>query len=460
MKYYLAIDIGASSGRHILGHIKDGQIKLEEIYRFENGMKKVDGQLTWDIEELYSNVVAGLKECSRLGKIPHSVAIDTWGVDYVLLDSDLKELFPVFAYRDSRTEGVPEKVDAIIPRQKLYEQTGIQTQNFNTIYQLMCDKESGKLQKAAHILMMPEYLAYKLCGVIANEYTVATTGGLINAETKDWDTELMNMLGIDSKIFKPLSKSGTLLGGLRPELAKEIGFDTKVLLAAGHDTASAIAAIPLDEGGMYISSGTWSLVGVENSVPITSKEAFDANFTNEGGVEHRFRFLKNIMGMWLFQNIRKELDKKYTYDQMMQMAMSSSFTDTVDLTDSIFNAPDSMIDAFRSKLGLPDLEIGDVLSCVYHSLATSYTKCVEQIESISGNPIPSIQIVGGGSKDKYLNALTSKYTGKPVYTGLTEATALGNIITQLVADQGISLTDARQIVKNSFNIKEANYEQI
>ncbi len=453
MKYYLAVDIGASSGRHILGHLENGQIKLEEIYRFENGMKKVDGHLIWDTEELFSNVVAGLKECASLGIVPQSVAIDTWGVDYVLLDKELKELAPVFAYRDARTEGVPEKVDAIIPRQKLYERTGIQSQNFNTIYQLMCDKESGKLDKAAHILMIPEYLAYRLSGVLSNEYTVASTSGLVGAHSKQWDTELMDMLGINSDIFKPLSKSGTVLGKFLPQLAKEIGFDTNVLLAAGHDTASAIAAIPIDEGGMYISSGTWSLVGVENKVPVTNENALSANFTNEGGVEYRYRFLKNIMGMWLFQNIRKELDKKFTYDQMMQMAMDSKFTQTVDVTDSCFNAPDSMIDAFKTKLGMPDLDIADVLSCVYHSLAKSYKECVEQIERLSGNTIPSIQIVGGGSKDRYLNSLTSKYTGKIVYTGLTEATALGNILTQLMSDESITLTEVRQIVKNSFDIK-------
>ena len=428
MKHYLAIDIGASSGRHILGHLEKGQIKLEEIYRFENCMKKVDGHLIWDTEELFSNVMAGLKECAKLGIVPQSVAIDTWGVDYVLLDNELKELTPVFAYRDARTEGVPEKVDAIIPRQKLYERTGIQSQNFNTIYQLMCDKESGKLDKAAHILMIPEYLAYRLSGVLANEYTIASTSGLVNARSKQWDSELLDMLGIDSDIFKPLSKSG-------------------------HDTASAIAAIPIDEGGMYISSGTWSLVGVENKVPVTSENALSANFTNEGGVEYRYRFLKNIMGMWLFQNIRKELDKKFTYDQMMQMAMDSNFTQIVDVTDNCFNAPDSMIDAFKTKLGMPDLDIADVLSCVYHSLAKSYKECVEQIEALSGNAIPSIQIVGGGSKDRYLNTLTSQYTGKTVYTGLTEATALGNILTQLMSDESITLTEARQIVKNSFNIK-------
>ena len=453
MKHYLAIDIGASSGRHILGHLEKGQIKLEEIYRFENCMKKVDGHLIWDTEELFSNVMAGLKECAKLGIVPQSVAIDTWGVDYVLLDNELKELTPVFAYRDARTEGVPEKVDAIIPRQKLYERTGIQSQNFNTIYQLMCDKESGKLDKAAHILMIPEYLAYRLSGVLANEYTIASTSGLVNARSKQWDSELLDMLGIDSDIFKPLSKSGVFLSNLKPEIAQEIGFDTNVLLAAGHDTASAIAAIPIDEGGMYISSGTWSLVGVENKVPVTSENALSANFTNEGGVEYRYRFLKNIMGMWLFQNIRKELDKKFTYDQMMQMAMDSNFTQIVDVTDNCFNAPDSMIDAFKTKLGMPDLDIADVLSCVYHSLAKSYKECVEQIEALSGNAIPSIQIVGGGSKDRYLNTLTSQYTGKTVYTGLTEATALGNILTQLMSDESITLTEARQIVKNSFNIK-------
>ena len=453
--YHLAIDIGASSGRHILGSLVEGKLVLEEIYRFENNIKNQNGTLVWDIESLTTEVIAGIAKCKELNKIPETVAIDTWGVDYVLLDADKKEILPAVAYRDSRTEGIPEEIDEIIPRAKLYEITGIQPINFNTVYQLYCDKKSGKLENAKHFLMMPEYLSFKLTGKMKNEYTNATTGAFVNAVTKQRDAELLDKLGIKMEIFTELSLPKTVVGGFADEIKDKVGFDSTVILCPSHDTASAVAACPVGDNGVYISSGTWSLIGTENTVPILTQEAMEGGFTNEGGIDYRYRFLENIMGMWLFQNIRRNLDKKYSYDQMMNMAMESNYKKLIDPNAKEFTAPENMIEAIRGYLGEPELPIGDVLSSVYHSLANSYNEAVKTIERISGKSIDLINIIGGGSKDSYLNKLTKEYTGKRVLAGPTEATAVGNLISQIMyANNGFTLEKARETVKNSFNIIE------
>ena len=452
MKYCLAIDMGASSGRHILGYIEDGKLKLEEIYRFENGIVDIDGTLCWDTNALFNEIKNGLKECKKRGIIPETVAIDTWGVDYVLLDKDKKEIMPTVAYRDSRTLGIPEEIDQIIPRKELYERTGIQATSYNSIYQLYCDKKSGKLDNAEYFLMMPEYFSFKLTGEIKNEYTLSTTGGLVNVNTYERDEEILEKLGIPKRIFSPLSLPGTVVGNLSDEIKEEIGFDTTVILCASHDTASAVASCSVGDNGVYISSGTWSLIGTENSHPVTCEKAMNSGFTNEGGVEHRYRFLENIMGMWLLQNIRKNLDKKYTYDEMMQMAMASDFTEYINPNAPDFLAPDNMIEAIRNYLGQPQLPISDVLNSVYHSLAKTYNEAVKVIEEISNKQIDIINIVGGGCKDTYLNSLTEKYTGKKVIAGPVEATAAGNLMVQLMyLEKDLDLTKARELIKNSFS---------
>ena len=452
MKYCLAIDMGASSGRHILGYIEDGKLKLEEIYRFENGIIDIDGTLCWDTNALFNEIKNGLKECKKRGITPDTVAIDTWGVDYVLLDKDKKEIMPTVAYRDSRTLGIPEEIDQIIPRKELYERTGIQATSYNSIYQLYCDKKSGKLDNAEYFLMMPEYFSFKLTGEIKNEYTLSTTGGLVNVNTFERDEEILEKLDVPKKIFSPLSLPGTVVGNLSDEIKEEIGFDTTVILCASHDTASAVASCSVGDNGVYISSGTWSLIGTENSHPVTCEKAMNSGFTNEGGVEHRYRFLENIMGMWLFQNIRKNLDKKHTYDEMMQMAMASDFTEYINLNAPDFLAPDNMIEAIRNYLGQPQLPIGDVLNSVYHSLAKTYNEAVKVIEEISNKQIDIINIVGGGCKDTYLNSLTEKYTGKKVIAGPVEATAAGNLMVQLMyLEKDLDLTKARELIKNSFS---------
>ena len=303
--------------------------------------------------------------------------------------------------------------------------------------------------------MMPEYLSFKLTGEIRNEYTDATTTNLVNAESKQWDKYILGKLGLPEDIFCELSVPGTVVGNFTAEVKSEIGFDSTVILCPSHDTASAVAACPIDDESVYISSGTWSLIGTENLFPVLSEKAQTANFANEGGIEYRFRFLKNIMGMWLFQNIRRNINKELTYDEMMKLAMESAFDNKIDPNSNEFLAPENMIEAVRAYLGNPQLPLGDVLSSVYHSLADSYRKAVGDIENISGKKIKSIHIVGGGSKDKYLNKLTAEYTGKKVFTGLMEATATGNLLSQIMYDKKLTLTDAREIIKRTFDVKEA-----
>ena len=450
MTYHLAIDIGASSGRHILGYIEDGKIRLEEIHRFEDYLKEENGSLIWDIEKLVREVNTGIAKCGELGKIPATIAIDTWGVDYVLLDENKQELLPCYSYRDNRNNLIQDEVASIISQEELYGKTGIQKANFNTVYQLYCDKKSGKLDKAAYFLMMPDYLAFKLTGVIKNEYTNATTTNLVNAETKTWDAEILDTLGIKKDIFSEISLPCS-------EVGKLVGFDfeSTVILAPSHDTASAVAACPINANSVYISSGTWSLIGTENLEPVLSDAALKANFTNEGGINYRFRFLKNYMGMWLFQNIRKDLKKQFTYDELMNLAMKAGEYEYIDTNDNAFLAPDSMIKAIRTYLNNDRLPMDVLINSVYHSLAKAYADVVSEIENVCGKTIDAINIVGGGSKDKYLNQLTAQYTNKRVLAGPVEATATGNIISQMMyANKELTLEKARELVKESFDIQE------
>lgn len=454
MSLHLAIDIGASSGRHILGTVENGQITYRELYRFENGLCETDGTLTWDIDRLEREVLRGLTVCHEQGLRPDTVAIDTWGVDYVLLDAAGEPIRPVYAYRDSRTDGVPEQADAVLSRRELYARTGIQSQNFNSVYQLLCDKQAGRLQAAKGWLTIPDYLAYRLTGRRINEYTNASTTGLLNAATNNWDTDLLGQLGIPADLFLPLTKPGSEIGRFSASVEAAVGFNATVVAAPSHDTASAVAACPLSDDSVYLSSGTWSLIGTENRRPILTEEAQNANFTNEGGVEYRYRFLKNIMGMWLFQNIRRNTGRLLNYDEMMRLAMTSRYVGRINPNDPAFVAPDNMIEAVRTALGEPQLPLGDVLNSVYHSLAQSYAESVAQMESICHKTFSRILIVGGGSKDDYLNRLTAQYTGKVVCTGLQEATATGNILAQWMFTQNTDLTAARALVEQSVTWKE------
>ena len=456
MTYHLAIDIGASSGRHILGYIDNGRLKLEEIHRFENYITNQNGTLVWDIEHLVSEVKKGIAKCKEIGKIPCTVAIDTWGVDYVLLDESKQEILPAVSYRDSRTNSVINKVESIISAEELYLKTGIQKQNFNTIYQLYVDYLSGKLDNAKYFLMIPAYLSYKLTGVIKNEYTNATTTGMVNADTKQWDDEIIEKLSLPKHLFGTLDTPCTVIGNFTKEMQDYAGFDSTVIFAPSHDTASAVCACPIDDNSVYISSGTWSLIGVESLNPIVNEKSMAANFANEGGIDYRFRFLKNYMGMWLFQNVKKNLNNEFSYDDMMRLAMQSKRFEMIDTNAPDFLAPENMINAIRSYLKNESIPIEVVINSVYHSLAQSYKNAIDEIEKLAGKTIDNVFIVGGGSKDTYLNKLTAQYTGKKVVTGLSEATATGNLLSQIMYDKKISLAQARDIVKNSFDIKEIN----
>lgn len=452
MNYYLAIDIGASSGRHILGYIDNGRLKLEEIHRFENYITNQNSTLVWDIEHLVNEVKKGIAKCKEIAKIPCTVAIDTWGVDYVLLDENKKEIKPCYCYRDSRTNAVVDEVESLVSPAQLYAKTGIQKQNFNTIYQLYADKKNGKLLNAKYFLMMPEYLSFKLTGVCKNEYTNATTTGLVNAKTKTWDNDILSALDLPSELFGALNTPSSLVGDLSADIQKAVGFNCAVLFAPSHDTASAVCACPMQDDDLYISSGTWSLIGTEITQPILGDNARQLNFTNEGGIDYRFRFLKNYMGMWLFQNIRRNLNKSMTYDEMMELAKNCGEYKYFDVNESALVAPKNMIEAIGKLIGSDDL--GLILNSAYHSLAKSYDEAAKEIENVTGKQFNTIHIVGGGCQDEYLNALTRDYTGKDVTAGPIEATATGNIISQIISDKKISLAVARDLIKNSFDIKE------
>ena len=466
MKYHLAVDIGASSGRHILGHVEQGRIVLEEVYRFENGPKKRGGRLCWDFDALAREVVNGLKACAKLGKVPATLGVDTWGVDFALVDREGRVLGDTVAYRDSRTQGMDALVEELIPAQELYRRTGIQKQSFNTIYQLMAVKrQSPELLEQAHrLLLVPDYLHYTLTGVMSNEYTEASTSGLVSAAAKDWDRELLDLLGFPQKLFGPLSLPGTALGGLCPALREELGFDCQVILPASHDTGSAFLAVPAGEGdSVTLSSGTWSLLGVELETPVTTPESRAANFTNEGGYQYRYRYLKNIMGLWMIQNLRREMaenGKLPGFGELSRLAWEAAdFPGRVDVDDPAFLAPESMSAAVRAyceRVGQPVPQSpGELLSCVYHSLAQCYAQSVRQLEALTGRSFQAVHIVGGGSQDAYLNQLTASATGLPVYAGPTEGTALGNLLVQMIAQgEFAGLQEARDAIRASFAVKE------
>lgn len=460
-KYYLAVDIGASSGRHMLASMVDGRMELEEIYRFPNGMDNVNGTLCWDVGRLFTEIKNGLKKCKELGKIPSFMGIDTWAVDYVLLDKEDRILGDTVGYRDSRTNGMDEKVYETISLSALYARTGIQKQIFNTIYQLMAVKQSHPeyLEQAESMLMIPDYFDFLLTGVKKMEYTNATSTQLVDPKTNDWDYELIDMLGYNSKMFRPVSMPGTVVGNFTKEIQEEVGFDCTVVLPATHDTGSAVLAVPTnDDNAIYISSGTWSLMGIERKEADCSMASMQANFTNEGGYEHRFRFLKNIMGLWMIQSVKKEFEEDLSFAEICERASKENIASIVDCNDDCFFAPQSMIKAVQDFCTNTNQQVpqtvGEISAVVYNSLAYCYGETVKEIEAITGNTYDTIYVVGGGANAGYLNELTAKYTGKKVSAGPTEATAIGNIAVQMLQDGVFAdLPAARTCIGKSFDIK-------
>lgn len=459
---YLAVDIGASSGRHILGYIEDGRLQLEEIYRFENGFRKMDGYLCWDTEYLFNEIVKGIKKCKKSGKIPTTMGIDTWGTDYVLLDQQDCPIMPSISYRDQRTVGLEEKVDRYVDSKSLYERTGIQKLLFNTIYQLIAQKEEDMdvLKKTATLLMIPDYFHFRLTGVKKCEYTNATTTQLVNAVTKDWDWELIHKLGLPEKMFPPIIKPGTKIGELTAAIQEKVGFNCQVIVPATHDTASAVLAVPSHSwNNVYISSGTWSLIGIERKEPNCSEKSRSHNFTNEGGYGNRFCYLKNIMGLWMIQSVRNEFGRRKSFEEICSAAKKERISSLVDCSDQRFFSPRSMTKEIMNYCKETGQETPDNLAklaaVIYNSLAVYYDKALQEIEEITGIDADVIRIVGGGANAEYLNELTVKYTGKTVLAGPQEATAIGNLIAQMITFGEISTVDqARDLISKSFEIVE------
>ncbi len=433
MKYYLAIDIGASSGRHIVGWMQDGVLMTEEVYRFPNGMDTEDGHLVWDTDRLFREVKRGIsKAFEKFPKI-ESLSIDTWGVDYVLMKGD-REVKPTYAYRDSRMDDAIPKVHELIPFEVLYKRTGIQFNKFNSIYQLYRDKMDGRLRGVTDWLMIPEYLMYKLTGNKVKEFTDATTSGLINADTLTFDKYIFDTLGFPETLNAPIYQPGTLVGRLSEEVKAEVGGDLDVVLCATHDTGSAVEAIEMNTDAPYVSSGTWSLLGIKTKRAVTDDKSRLSGYSNEGGVGYN-RYQKNITGMWIIQSLRSELCPDMSWDDMVNEAKASSYREVFDVNDDAFSAPKSMSEAIKDYLvshGKPaPVSRGDLFNAAYNSLAYGYKVAIADLEANTGKTCTELYIVGGGAKNAYLNSLTEQYTGKKVVALPIEATAIGNMMIQI-----------------------------
>lgn len=454
--FIVAIDIGASSGRHILGEYKDHKLSLTEIYRFKNTIEKeAQGNLVWNIDYLFEQILEGLKICKKIGKIPKVVGIDTWAVDYVLLDEDDQRLQEAYSYRDKRTTKAVNEVHKLIPFSTLFSKTGIQFQQFNTIYQLQADKMSGKLAKAKTLLMLPDYFNYLLTGIKKQEYTNATSMALINASTHTYDTEILEKLDLSKSLFLPLTQPGQIIGDLKDEIAEILGYQTKIALVASHDTASAVIAMPLKENEAYLSTGTWSLLGNEQKIAHCDNKAMKYNFSNEGGLNCTYRLQKNIMGLWIIQRVKEECGEDISWCKLVELARKNKTDKTIDVNNSKFFSPNSMIKAIEEDIGPSSL--GQLTYAVYNSLALSYAKSLLELEELLGKEVDSLFVIGGGTKNSLLTELTSFYTKKKLRFGVGEGSAVGNIILQLMAEGEVKdLEEGRKLIAESFPIKEVN----
>ena len=406
-----------------------------------------------------------MKKCYELGKIPVSMGIDTWAVDFALLDKEDHLIGKTVGYRDGRTKGMDQEVYKVISQDELYERTGIQKQIFNTIYQLMAVKmqKPQELANAKTMLLIPDYFNFLLTGRKVTEYTNASTTQLLHPETKEWDFELIDMLGFPRDIFTEIKLPGTIVGELTEEIQKKVGFCCKVVLPATHDTGSAVVAVPSNEEDvLYISSGTWSLMGTELKEAICTKESMEKNLTNEGGYDYRFRYLKNIMGMWMINSAKKEIADDMSYADICAMASKTTIASIVPANDDRFLAPKNMTEEVKaacreSGQQVPE-GIAEVAAVIYHSLAKCYADTMNEIEEITGKNYDCIHIVGGGSNAVYLNELTAKACGKTVYTGPTEATAVGNVAAQMIAAGELAdLKSARACIFHSFKINKYEF---
>lgn len=429
--YYLAIDIGASSGRHIVGWKEDGVLKTKEIYRFENHMDTKSGHLVWDTKRLFNEIKNGLKLAFSQYKHIDSLAIDTWGVDYVLI-KDGKAVLPCYAYRDLRTEAAIKDIESKISYETFYMRTGIQFQPYNSVYQLCQDKTEGRLDGVSTFLMMPEYFNYLLTGNMVKEYTNATTTGLVNCKSKEFDKDLIQTLKLPSQMFPTLNNPGTIVGRLKDDVAKEVGGQTIVKLCPSHDTASAFYAVDNEPDSVLISSGTWALVGAKLKEANVSRSALRCNFANEGGVGY-FRFLKNITGMWINVCLKNVFGR--SFDEMTALAEKSFFDGIFDVNGKEFSLPDNMDkkikDWFLSRGLQPPRTEGDLYRTAYRSMAWGYKIAVDELEKCENRTFDKIYIVGGGANNKTVNRFTEEFTNKQVVAMPIEATAIGNLKSQV-----------------------------
>ena len=477
IKYFLAFDCGATSGRGVLACFSPKGFSMEEVYRFPSEMVKKDGRMQWDVLAMHRHFVTCLKQLGEKGIKLESIGIDTWGVDFGHIAADGELLGLPRCYRDPYTNGIPEKVFQKVPREQLYARTGIQIMNFNTIFQLYAQTQAGDkdLKEAASILFMPDLLSYLLTGKQVCEYTDASTSGMMDQATRQFNKPLLEELGVRTDMLLPIVPSGTVVGPLKPEIAKETGLGpVPVVAVAGHDTASAIAAVPAaDEHFAYLSSGTWSLMGIEVPAPIINEASARENFTNEGGIEGTTRFLKNITGMWLLEQCRvvwKASGKDYSYAKLVEMAISEKdFAGRIDPDDPRFAAPENMLeeikqgmrwpvgaghDAGHSRLDRESLTDSQVVSCIYHSLADKYAAVMKTLQEFAPFTINKLHIIGGGSANDLMNQWTADAIGMTVIAGPTEATAIGNVMLQAQAAGMVKdRWEMRRLIAQTFNVK-------
>lgn len=432
MKYYLAIDLGASSGRHIIGYRNShNELILDEVYRFKDYLQKQDNHLIWNIDFIFKEIKKGIKKALEKYQNIESMSIDSWGVDYVLMNGD-KEIYPCYCYRDQRTKKVIKEVHSKISFEELYKITGTQFQEFNTIYQLYDDYKNNRLNQASDFLMIPEYLIYKLTGIKKKEFTNASTTGLFDYNQQDYSQEIMNKLGFNKKMFSKVYKPKTIVGNFLKEIQQEVGGNILVKLCPSHDTASAVEGIPMQENSPYISSGTWSLLGLKISNPITNQEALSANYSNESGPNY-IRFQKNIMGLWIIQSLSRQMN--FSFPEMVELAKKSPYNEVFDVNDEMFLSSLDMRQTIKDyfakrKMILPKND-EDYINSTFISLASSYKDSLEELESITKSKFDKLYIVGGGAKNTYLNSLTEEITGKKVIALPIEATAIGNLLSQM-----------------------------
>lgn len=456
MKHYVAVDIGASSGRVLLGSIIEGKLALEEIHRFKNGFTHQEGHDRWDIDELMQQILTGLAEVKTRGIESCSVGIDTWGVDYVLLQQGKKLSDPI-SYRDKRTENAIVNLTEQCSKDYIYKKTGIQFLELNTLYQLYVE-DKAVLSQADQLLLIPDYIGYCLTGKAVSEVTNSSTTQLLNYSDKLFDDDLLSEIGVKADLFAELVEAGTILGPLQAEKFPDFELPAcEVITVATHDTASAIVGVPATQANWsYISSGTWSLLGKELATPKVTDASFAANYTNEWGAYGTYRFLKNIMGLWLVQEIARNENYLHSYAEMAELANETAyFTSVIDVNDERFNNPPQMITAIQdycreTKQPIPETT-GELTNCVYSSLALCYAKEIKALDEIVGEKTAVLYIVGGGSNVAVLNQLTADLANITIKTGPAEATAIGNLAVQMITTGEIAnLAAARQVIANSF----------